>query len=305
MDPDAWWQTYVVGTHVRNAATIQQSFRNEAWADSLGRRPFSPRVSYRAAPSRGGIPSRGSTAPSTPRDGSRPTTTRTPISPREPPATPRAQRHSLRSAKPGSPRTQFVSYPTFKQYDPSIKPPAQMRDAAVQASPRVDILRIEATREAPILDPKNLPDDIRPATDEEVVKAQKDICDKFNTRFVSLRRAFRIIDVDASGGITPAEFQEALLANNLHTIREPVVDRLFSLMNVDGDGRIDYLEFCRLLTSDDVFNMKKIAEKVDHKKALAIKQLDEKQAKQEEIARAVGMTVDQYCEYFKISEIKV
>ena len=46
-----------------------------------------------------------------------------------------------------------------------------MRDAAVQASPRVDILRIEATREAPILDPKNLPDDIRPATDEEVVKA--------------------------------------------------------------------------------------------------------------------------------------
>ena len=120
-----------------------------------------------------------------------------------------------------------------------------------------------------------------------------------------MRKAFRLMDQDASGGITAEEFGVSMTANNLHTIRQPVLDRLFALMNCDGDGRIDYNEFCRMLNADDVFNMGNIAQKLDVQQAMAKRQLDDKRERQEAIAAKVGMSVEQYCEYFNINEIRV
>ena len=275
MDPDAWWQLYVLGTHVRAAATMQQSHRQE---DSL--RPSSR--DYRRAP-----PSRGSTAS---------TRCSTASSMRSGVATPR---HRSAPSTPGQraawvpPYLQLGAYPTFRPHNREAKPPVQRRDVGVQASPRAEAIRSAA------------PQVLLLATDDEVRKAHKDIKDKFTTRFSSMRKAFRLMDQDASGGITAEEFGVSMTANNLHTIRQPVLDRLFALMNCDGDGRIDYNEFCRMLNADDVFNMGNIAQKLDVQQAMAKRQLDDKRERQEAIAAKVGMSVEQYCEYFNISEIRV
>ena len=66
-DPESWWKLYVLSTHVRGAATLQQSFRKEAWANSRLRSPRQPPGTPRSG---GGMPPHsrsGRPAPQLPR----------------------------------------------------------------------------------------------------------------------------------------------------------------------------------------------------------------------------------------------
>lgn len=76
------------------------------------------------------------------------------------------------------------------------------------------------------------------------------------TRFSEMRRAFRLIDEDSSGACDRRELKFMLNAMFNLSIPDNVLDRLIDLADFDGDGQIDFAEFCRLMTADNVLKMK-------------------------------------------------
>jgi len=77
-----------------------------------------------------------------------------------------------------------------------------------------------------------------------------------SSRFKEMRRAFRLIDTDASGECDPEELKFMLNAMFNLSIPDNVLNRLIDLADFDGDGSIDFAEFCRLMTADNVLKMK-------------------------------------------------
>ena len=95
------------------------------------------------------------------------------------------------------------------------------------------------------------------ASDEEVKHHFAVLKRLMETRFSEMRRAFRLIDEDASGTCDRGELKFMLNAMFNLTIPDHVLDRLIDLADFDGDGTINFAEFCRLMTAEDVLNMKK------------------------------------------------
>ena len=95
------------------------------------------------------------------------------------------------------------------------------------------------------------------ARDEDVRYYHKILKRMLETRFSELRRAFRLIDEDRSGSCDREELKHMLTAMFNIEIPEKVFDRIIDLADYDGDGQIDFAEFARLATEDDVLNMKK------------------------------------------------
>jgi len=76
------------------------------------------------------------------------------------------------------------------------------------------------------------------------------------TRFSEMRRAFRLIDEDASGSCDRNELKFMLNAMFNLSIPDDVLDRLIDLADFDGDGQINFAEFCRMMTAENVLKMK-------------------------------------------------
>lgn len=95
------------------------------------------------------------------------------------------------------------------------------------------------------------------ARDDEVRHYHKLLKRAIETRFAEMRRAFRLIDEDNSGEADREEMKTMLNAMFTLNIPEHILDRLIDLADYDGDGKINFAEFCRLATEDDVLNMKK------------------------------------------------
>ena len=94
------------------------------------------------------------------------------------------------------------------------------------------------------------------ASDEEVYKHWVTLKRLMDTRFTELRKAFRLIDEDSSGTCERDELKFMLNAMFNLTIPENVMDRLIDLADYDGDGVINFAEFARIMTTDNVLNMK-------------------------------------------------
>ena len=294
MDPETWWKLYVYSTQMRGIATLQHNFRKEAWAESQ-------RGSPRNAPRPQGGGALGGGRPS-PREARREAPRLSPrMSPRFHPdaARPAPQRpQQRRSAREAI--AMAANYPPFQTHLQTPQPPPQKRSVAVQASPRESIAEVYAARVAPQLPPSAR------ITTAELQQAQKALVDKLTTRFSTLQRAFNTIDTDRSGSITRQEFDFFLEVLNLHTaFRRPVIDKLFELIDYDKNGEFDFQEFVRVLTSDDVNNMVAIKTKVDSRGDQARRALEEKRKAQEKIAANVGLTVQEFCEYYGLKEIPV
>lgn len=95
------------------------------------------------------------------------------------------------------------------------------------------------------------------ALDDDVRHYHKLLKRAIETRFVEMRRAFRLIDEDNSGDCDRDEMK--MMINSIFTFNIPdrILDRIIDLADYDGDGKINFAEFARLATEDDVFNMKK------------------------------------------------
>jgi len=91
--------------------------------------------------------------------------------------------------------------------------------------------------------------------DADVTRYHGIIATALTTKFDMLKKAFRSMDTDHSGELSHAECRWALANLNLG-IPEPVLERIVKLADVNGDGFVNYAEFARLLTADDVLQMK-------------------------------------------------
>lgn len=92
-------------------------------------------------------------------------------------------------------------------------------------------------------------------SDAELRAAHVAIKSRTSTQFRLLTDAFRKFDADASGRISTKEVAEFLSQLNLR-IEPRVLHALVGLADFDRDGEVSYAEFARLLTAEDVLNMK-------------------------------------------------
>jgi len=98
-------------------------------------------------------------------------------------------------------------------------------------------------------------------SNEEVEYWFKIMQEKMQTRFAELRRAFRTLDADASGQLERDEFKNVLIMFNLG-IPNNIMDKLIDLADFDGDGTINFAEFARIFTAENVHNMKQTLQAV-------------------------------------------
>jgi len=80
---------------------------------------------------------------------------------------------------------------------------------------------------------------------------------KMRERFAEVRRGFRQLDKDASGNLDRDEFRQILTMFNLQHMPDAVLSKILSLTDFDGDGTVNFAEFARLITAENVLNMKK------------------------------------------------
>lgn len=123
-------------------------------------------------------------------------------------------------------------------------------------------------------------------------------------RFSTLQRAFKTLDSNRSGAISRDELEAGLLTLNLDSIPKHVIDTLYVLFDVDENGYFDFPEFCRVLTAPDVLQLAELKQKSEKENVDKVRK-QAKAAAQKKKAAEVGMTVQEYCEYFDIPEIVV
>lgn len=86
--------------------------------------------------------------------------------------------------------------------------------------------------------------DTQPVTEAEVEIAHDIIRDKLKNRFSTFRRAFRTVDENNSGVVSKLEALRILMMLNLTNIREKVMAKLCDIMDKNGNGTVEYNEFC-------------------------------------------------------------
>ena len=89
----------------------------------------------------------------------------------------------------------------------------------------------------------------------ELRAAHAKIRDHFSTRFSQVRRGFMLLDEDSSGTLTYPELRSMLLMFNLD-IPAKHVQKIIELTDMDGSGVIDYAEFARIISTEDICSLK-------------------------------------------------
>ncbi len=90
----------------------------------------------------------------------------------------------------------------------------------------------------------------------ELREAQKALAGELQEKYVRMTDAFKFIDSDRTGKLGREEIKRLMIEFNLVNIREETIENLIDFADFDGDGVINYAEFARVLTADDVLNMK-------------------------------------------------
>jgi len=93
-------------------------------------------------------------------------------------------------------------------------------------------------------------------SDEQLRMVHKIVKQRLSTQFAEIRTAFRSFDKDHSGNISSEECTDALLSLNVGVPRK-WIDHLVNVADYDRDGEINYQEFARILTCDDITKFKK------------------------------------------------
>jgi Ca2+-binding EF-hand superfamily protein len=96
----------------------------------------------------------------------------------------------------------------------------------------------------------------RGISDEQLKMVHKMIKQRLSTQFAEIRTAFRTFDKDGSGCISPEECTDALMSMNVGVPRK-WVEHLVNIADYDRDGEINYAEFAKILTIDDITTMKR------------------------------------------------
>jgi Ca2+-binding EF-hand superfamily protein len=75
-------------------------------------------------------------------------------------------------------------------------------------------------------------------------------------KYTRITDAFKFIDSDRTGHLERDEVKKLLVEFNIPDIKNDAIETLIDFADYDGDGEINYAEFARVLTADDVMAMK-------------------------------------------------
>lgn len=280
VDQYTWWRLHAAKTNVKQAKEMSP-------------RPLSARATL--------LPTRPTSArpfgqPSLPAPGS----------PRSPRGSPRGSPRPVSAFgaryAPPSDYTQRIARANFPGFKPPVanpiikqatetpwwKQPLPTEEAPAAAAPVAEQPKRRGWGELP---PGVTPDDLR--------SAAAAIKEKLIDKFGSLTKAFRAMDKDASGTVTLEELENYLVVINLNAIRKDVVRALFETIDADESESFDFKEFSRVMSSGDVMKMAKIEDKFDGHEAKRLEAEAQQRAFEEARAKQVGMTVEEYNEYYK------
>jgi len=90
---------------------------------------------------------------------------------------------------------------------------------------------------------------------EDMRKAQHLVKQQFLTKFRHFTKAFKFIDRDRTGTISRDELKLVIEEFHLSNIRPEVLENLIDFIDIDAGNGIEYKEFARVLTADDVMEM--------------------------------------------------
>jgi len=93
-------------------------------------------------------------------------------------------------------------------------------------------------------------------SDDQLRMVHKIVKSRLSTQFNDLRSTFLAFDRDHSGNISASECTDALMSLNVGVPRK-WIDHLVNIADYDRDGEINYSEFARILTCDDIVSIKK------------------------------------------------
>lgn len=91
--------------------------------------------------------------------------------------------------------------------------------------------------------------------EREILHVKRRIAERIEAKYgkMQLQHAFRKMDLSKNNKLERYEIKTFLHENNLvpEMISDHALDGLLSVLDVDGDGEINYAEFCRLIWADD------------------------------------------------------
>jgi len=93
-------------------------------------------------------------------------------------------------------------------------------------------------------------------TEKELKAAHDKIRNHFATRFTEVRRGFRLLDEDHSGRLSRDELKAVLMMFNLD-IKAHLIEKIIDIADADGDGDIDYAEFAKIMTAEDILTLRR------------------------------------------------
>ena len=89
----------------------------------------------------------------------------------------------------------------------------------------------------------------------KVLNAQRKLKEWFLEENKRFRKVFRTMDEDHNGWVDRIELRSLPMLTNLsYVLPPPVLEGLIDQMDLDGDGRVLYNEFVRVIMADDPFN---------------------------------------------------
>lgn len=91
---------------------------------------------------------------------------------------------------------------------------------------------------------------------KEVQYAQQTLQEQLLEKYSRITDAFKFIDSDRTGHLERAEVKRLLVEFNVPDIKDQAIEALIDFADYDGDGVINYAEFARVLTAEDVMRMK-------------------------------------------------
>ena len=94
--------------------------------------------------------------------------------------------------------------------------------------------------------------------------AQQQLRQELEEKYSSITKAFKFIDADRTGKLEREEVKRLLVEFNIVNVRDDAIETLIDFADHDGDGEINYAEFARILTADDVMNMKQTTTAVEN-----------------------------------------
>lgn len=102
--------------------------------------------------------------------------------------------------------------------------------------------------------PGDIEEEVSHASKADAKTLKKEVhtlADHVASKYKKLQKAFLEMDTDGSGRLSPLELEQAIKHMNLNIPHEHILQITVEMADQDGDGQLDYAEFCKLVKEKD------------------------------------------------------